>query len=373
MKKILTLVLAALFCASMLADTAILSWYLGENGAEATAANSITGATGSAAEGWTITMTGNLDKNWAGTSSKISYNGTGYKTLKNSNGVQNTVTLPEGLYASKVVFYAVTNNTETVGFLKEFDGKTAKDTVFSLTDYDNPTIITKELEIPKNEFTFNFGGRQVCFIAAVTFSDEAPGIASGTCGENLKWNLSYDSVLTISGTGAMTNFKSSTGSPWKSYADAIKTIVINSGVTSVGNYAFFECLKCTSIDIPNSVTRIGSRAFSGCGMSSLNIPNSVTSIEIEAFVYCPNLTSFEVAKDNSYYSSIDGVLFNKNLTTLIYYPAVIRQENGEHMLFRTPSSQLENTLLTIASVLHLLKSLILQQLLETMLSFIALA
>ena len=326
MKKILTLVLAALFCASMLADTAILSWYLGENGAEATAANSITGATGSAAEGWTIAMTGNLDKNWAGTSSKISYNGTGYKTLKNSNGVQNTVTLPEGLYASKVVFYAVTNNTETVGFLKEFDGKTAKDTVFSLTDYDNPTIITKELEIPKNEFTFNFGGRQVCFIAAVTFSDEAPVIDSGTCGENLKWNLSYDSVLTISGTGAMENYKFDAFeqiplTPWNAYLPVIKSIVIADGVTRIGSWAFGRCSNCTSIDIPNSVTCIEIRAFSSSGLNSLNIPNSVTNIGDEVFVYCPNLTSIEVAKDNSYYSSIDGVLFNKDLTALISYPA----------------------------------------------------
>ncbi|MBO4453506.1 MAG: hypothetical protein J5761_00445 [Paludibacteraceae bacterium] len=152
---------------------AVLSWMLGENGVEATAANAITGATGSAAEGWTIAMTGNAEKNWSG-ANKLSYKGVEYKSLKNSNGVQITVTLPEGLYATDVEFIAVTNDDAEVGSLKEFDGASVKDTVFSLKDYTAPTHITKSLATPKNEFTFLFGGKQVCFIAAVTYTDEAP-------------------------------------------------------------------------------------------------------------------------------------------------------------------------------------------------------
>lgn len=153
---------------------AVLSWMLGENGAEATAANSITGATGSAAEGWTIAMTGNAEKNWSG-ADKLSYKGVEYKSLKNSNGVEITVSLPEGLYATDVEFIAITNDGAEVGSLKEFDGVSVKDTVFSLKDYTNPTHITKSLATPKNQFTFLFGGKQVCFIAAVTYTDEAPG------------------------------------------------------------------------------------------------------------------------------------------------------------------------------------------------------
>jgi hypothetical protein len=152
---------------------AVLSWMLGENGAEATAANAITGATGSAAEGWTIAMTGNTEKNWSG-ANKLAYKGVEYKSLKNSNGVEITVTLPEGLYATDVEFIAVTNDGAEVGSLKEFDGVSVKDTVFSLKDYTNPTHITKSLATPKNEFTFLFGGKQVCFIAAVNYTDEAP-------------------------------------------------------------------------------------------------------------------------------------------------------------------------------------------------------
>ena len=169
MKKLFTFVCAALLSAGMWADTAVLSWQLGENGAEAKAANSITGATGSEAEGWTIAMTGNTEKNWAA-GSKLTYNGKEYKTLKNSNGVKITVTLPTGKFASKVEFYAVTNDETTKGTLKEFDEETCKDTVHSLKDYAHPTIITKTLETPSNKFTFLFGGKQVCFLAVVTYA-----------------------------------------------------------------------------------------------------------------------------------------------------------------------------------------------------------
>ena len=174
MKKIFLFAFAALFSASMLADTAILSWQLGENGAYAEAANSITGAAGSLAEGWTIAITGNTSKNWTAGNGTIFMDPDSIMTLKNSNGAQNTVTLPEGLYASQVTFYAVTNNDTDKGMLGEFDGETCKDSVHSLKDYDNPTVIVKSLETPKNEFTFTFKVKQVCFIAVVTYSDEAP-------------------------------------------------------------------------------------------------------------------------------------------------------------------------------------------------------
>ena len=173
MKKLFTFVCAALFSASMLADQVTLAWNLGENGAAPEAANSITGATGSPAEGWTIAITGNSAKNWSAGNGKIFLNGDSIMTLKNSNGAQNTVTLPAGLYASKVEFYAV-SNADAKAALAEFDGENYKDSVESIKDYDHPTIIVKELAVAKNEFTFTFKKNQVCFIAVVTYSDEEP-------------------------------------------------------------------------------------------------------------------------------------------------------------------------------------------------------
>ena len=92
-------------------------------------------------------------------------------------------------------------------------------------------------------------------------------------------------------------------------------------VTSIGNGAFWGCTGLTSITIPNSVTSIGGEAFRGCtGLTSITIPNSVTSIGDLAFEDCTGLTSINVASDNNYYSSNNGVLFNKKKTALIRYP-----------------------------------------------------
>ena len=114
MKKIFTIVCAALMSASMWADTAILSWNLGENGTAATpdeTTGNIVGAAGSTAEGWTIAMDGKADgKVMAPAMDSTTINGVEYWPIKNSNGKKITVTLPEGLYASKVEFYAITND-----------------------------------------------------------------------------------------------------------------------------------------------------------------------------------------------------------------------------------------------------------------------
>ena len=83
---------------------------------------------------------------------------------------------------------------------------------------------------------------------------------SGTCGANLKWHLTDDGVLTISGKGEMYDHSYFYLS---GYSD-IKRIIIGDGVTTIGNYAFNYCRSLTSVTIGNSVTTIGYHAFSGC-------------------------------------------------------------------------------------------------------------
>ena len=96
--------------------------------------------------------------------------------------------------------------------------------------------------------------------------------------------------------------------------------VVKNGTKTIADSAFiYNELK--DITIPDSVTSIGYRAFSGCrNLTSMTIPDSVTSIGDEAFKSCDSLTSINVASDNEYYSDEDGVLFNKEKTALIRYP-----------------------------------------------------
>ncbi len=126
---------------------------------------------------------------------------------------------------------------------------------------------------------------------------------SGSCGENVTYSfVESTGTLTISGTGNMRNYNdydwdytNEYKAPWYNYRSSIKKVVINNGVTSIGDYAFLNCKGLTSITIPNSVTSIGSYAFSSCrGLTSITIPNSVTSIGDMAFYYCTGLTSVTI-------------------------------------------------------------------------------
>jgi hypothetical protein len=89
---------------------------------------------------------------------------------------------------------------------------------------------------------------------------------SGKCGDNLTWTYTESTqTLTIVGTGAITNFSSYIVVPWYSLRGVIKHVVIGDGVTSIGNYAFYDCGALVSVTIGNTVATIGYNAFFGCG------------------------------------------------------------------------------------------------------------
>lgn len=132
-------------------------------------------------------------------------------------------------------------------------------------------------------------GSSICVFAAET--------ASGTCGDNVTWVLDDSGTLTISGTGAMKDYSpSSSGkAPWYSNRSSITQVIIESDVTSVGTYAFYECSNLISVTIQYGVASIGSGAFSYCSsLANITIPDSVTTIGQSAFYRCENLTSMTI-------------------------------------------------------------------------------
>ena len=121
-------------------------------------------------------------------------------------------------------------------------------------------------------------------------------LASGTCGvdgDNLTWTLSCDGVLTISGTGAMKDYWISLDKvPWYSYREAVKSVIVTSGVTNIGDCAFDGCSSLTSVTLPSGLVTIGKDAFSYCSeLSSIIIPDNVTSIGNHAFYRCSKMSS----------------------------------------------------------------------------------
>ena len=134
---------------------------------------------------------------------------------------------------------------------------------------------------------------------------------------------SYDSekkCLTISGKGAIEDYKSHKDTPWCSYRDEIETIIIEDGITKIGKNAFYGCKNLKKVTIGDSVECIGENAFWNCSkLDDVVIPASVKNIEQYAFAYCWNLDNiyFEgsapnfgnyVFKDivvNAYYQKLD--------------------------------------------------------------------
>ena len=102
----------------------------------------------------------------------------------------------------------------------------------------------------------------------------------------------------------------------------LENINLGNGVTEIGDYVFESCRGLTSVTIPDSVTTIGDNAFRECtGLTNVTIPDSVEFLGSGVFSRCTSLTSITVDKNNENYSSRDGMLFNKDQTTLIQYPA----------------------------------------------------
>ena len=170
-------------------------------------------------------------------------------------------------------------------------------------------------------------------ITWVAYDPSSTVVASGECGDDLIWTLDEEGTLTVSGTGDMWDFEWSddtdaTTAPWAEYINQVKTLVLDEGVTSIGNEAFDGFVNLTDVRLSNTVARLGEYSLQSIGVVSLYLPAGVTEIEDFAIYLCNNLTEITVNAANPAYCSVDGALFTNDLSELISYP-IARSEAYE--------------------------------------------
>ena len=152
-------------------------------------------------------------------------------------------------------------------------------------------------------------------------------IKSGSCGENVKYELYDDYTLRIFGNGEMSTFGLWGGvddisSPWISEMEKIKSVVIEDGVTHIGAESFHNCYALTKVSIPNSVKSIGFAAFRECyALTKVTIPNSVNHIAEEAFYGCRSLAEINIPNG---ITSIENYVFNGCALTELTIPSSVK-------------------------------------------------
>ena len=205
---------------------------------------------------------------------------------------------------------SIANNT--FRFCKNLTSITIPSSVISIGDYafyycSNLTSIT----IPNSVTSIGYSSFEGCKnLTAITIPDSVTSIEA--------WAFNNCSNLT-----SITLSKNVTKINMSAFENCsnLTSIKIPNSVTRIGNSAFENCSNLISITIPDSVTSIGNSAFENCSnLTSITIPDSVTSIGSIAFSGCTSLNSINIGTNNPNYSSENGIVYNKNKTTLVKVP-----------------------------------------------------
>lgn len=168
--------------------------------------------------------------------------------------------------------------------------------------------------------------------------------ADGTLASGQTWTLDSDGTLTVSGTGNIDG-NSERSYSWYTVRQSVNKVVVEEGITGIGTSAFYDfknlteislaktvayigdtafysCGSLTGIKLPDAVTKIGKNAFMNCEkLAGITLSKNLQSIGKAAFTYCYGLKNVTVPSDNAYFCAADGVLFSKDKTQLLLYPA----------------------------------------------------
>ena len=209
---------------------------------------------------------------------------------------------------------SITENFESGNTIDAYDGTTAKTTVYTITveitDYTTSfenkqldlTINFDTAELNREYFRYNTAGTQITGLSEKYFEDNPSVLivpAYSESGQKLSIATGSYSSPTFNGLVSSTVILQEGLTSVPNYAfyncSSLSSITIPDGVISIGNYAFDGCSSLSSIILPDSVTSIGSAAFRGCSsLSSINIPNGVKSIGDNAFDGCSSLSSINI-------------------------------------------------------------------------------
>lgn len=206
------------------------------------------------------------------------------------------------------------NDTETTAEEETISEEATEKVMPETTEMASETAtVTEETAEPGLEY------------AETEIPDQSSGeiIGSGTCGDHLTWTLTRDGVLTISGIGKMNNLDMYDSHGFS--VGAVYCIIIEDGVTSIGDYAFSRLHEVESVSIPDSITSIGSNAFSECyALEHIEIPSSVTSIGSYAFWGCELITDLVIPDNVAFIgeyafagcTSLENVVLPNNLDAI---------------------------------------------------------
>lgn len=160
-----------------------------------------------------------------------------------------------------------------------------------------------------------------CLLWGATRANAAE-LIEGVCGVDAWWEFDgINGVLRIAGSGEMYDFERGKDIPWKSVRTEIRKVVINSGITRIGDYAFYNYSWIETVEIPNTVTCIGEYAFSGCGnLVNVNLPESLTELGKGAFSGCTDLSRITIP---SSLRQISAESFGATGLTSITIPATV--------------------------------------------------
>ena len=204
-----------------------------------------------------------------------------------------SITIPSSVKSiGKRAFYIAGLSTIVSEVEKPFEiyGMSSSDMTFTENTFHNGILY-----VPvgtKDKYRTIYGWRDFVHIATIGSTPDDDWPLNGTCGENV--NFSYNKnthTLTISGRGSMAKYNTSNNkAPWLIYANDIQNIEIESGITYIGDFAFYECSNVRTLSIPTTVIFIGISAFKDCAsLTSLTLSEGLETIKDSAFEGCAGL------------------------------------------------------------------------------------